>query len=549
MKIKTVLALFLCAVMMTALLAGCGSSPASEPAETPAESAEAEPAAEELAPELSQEQASQVSLGSPNSLAGRSDMKYVLIYNPAMWDEHKMSRMGADMNKSLSTGDLSQQIETRSFHRGGLEEEEPEFKLYDQPVFEGFPEEVVPAPESMRSGGLPPIYEVGEKHDFYIGLSFRRLETLECLYVGETCCVWGLNGCISAEQAARYGAEFDQVIYPADVETFGTARFTDGGRKVHILYYPFQPYSSKDEQGVIGFFYQPDLLAYEETNSDPSLRDRTIETYKWNVDHAIINVNAEYCGEPEYEIVVYGVQAHEFQHLICFTDYFETTDNPLRSGFVPDTWLNESMSGLIEEELYPGVKELEGHLESLSYSYLIRTGQSLYNFKTSADEFGSDIGVYGSVYLFSQYLKQEAGPGVFHGIHDYYRYGAHTDLSTAAALYYSVPEEMRRQIDERYAYPAELRFDTPEQEWMSKMTLDFYLSLLHLDDSDPAAFELVQARKLLFSQLDPASIQGGGRVLVATRDGRFEIPEDADYGLIYIGLDADFNPVTGICYK
>ena len=54
---------------------------------------------------------------------------------------------------------------------------------------------------------------------------------------------------------------------------------------------------------------------------------------------------------------------------------------------------------------------------------------------------------------------------------------------------------------------------------------------------------------LLYDEINPADIQGGGRVIAATMDGTFEIPDDADYGLIYIGLDADFKPVTGICYK
>lgn len=33
---------------------------------------------------------------------------------------------------------------------------------------------------------------------------------------------------------------------------------------------------------------------------------------------------------------------------------------------------------------------------------------------------------------------------------------------------------------------------------------------------------------------------------MAVKDGRFRIPEGADKGLLYVGLDKDFKPVTDI---
>ena len=49
---------------------------------------------------------------------------------------------------------------------------------------------------------------------------------------------------------------------------------------------------------------------------------------------------------------------------------------------------------------------------------------------------------------------------------------------------------------------------------------------------------------LLYDSLEPAEIEGGGRIVIATRSGTFSIPKDADRGLVYLGLDSHFRPVT-----
>jgi len=39
------------------------------------------------------------------------------------------------------------------------------------------------------------------------------------------------------------------------------------------------------------------------------------------------------------------------------------------------TWLNEAMSGYVEEQLYPGAKESAGHYDAFVESNRIRHGQ------------------------------------------------------------------------------------------------------------------------------------------------------------------------------
>ena len=49
---------------------------------------------------------------------------------------------------------------------------------------------------------------------------------------------------------------------------------------------------------------------------------------------------------------------------------------------------------------------------------------------------------------------------------------------------------------------------------------------------------------MLYRSFDSQEIQGGGRMIVKTLNGSFSIPQDADNGLIYIGLDENFQPIS-----
>ena len=82
---------------------------------------------------------------------------------------------------------------------------------------------------------------------------------------------------------------------------------------------------------------------------------------------------------------------------------------------------------------------------------------------------------------------------------------------------------------------------------MSKLILDYYLTLIR-PNAGPNAFRSISAAYLLYNDDIPAQIEGGGRVLVATRNGSFVIPADAGEGLIYIGLDDQYKPVTGLIW-
>ena len=520
-------------LLTAALLTGCSAPGAPETTNT-----EPEPVTEEAVKEDPMQAPDQDLTESPvveasgreEVFQGRDDISYVLIYNPGLYDENK-NLYNEDLNETLSTGELSDQIDVSLSRAGELEPMEYEFI----PVAQKSPSEALGSMEidltGSKADGLQPVYQAGDTHQFYVSFSdyaASALKEFTCQYVGEHCCVWIYGDTVSPEESEAYGKVFDSEIYERDVELFGTPRYAESGGKIHILFHPY-------EEGVLGFFHPLDLFATGEVSP------AEVEQYGVNLDHAMLHINSLYVGLPGCEDMINCTMAHEFQHLINFTDYFFCLIREFSS-----TWLNEGMSGYAEESLFPGVKaELEGHYEAFVRSSLIRHGQSMYSFKT--DRY--DIGVYGSVALFTQYLANETDGEVYKRFHDYWRNSYSTTLCDAEALYNSVPEAFIGEISDSFDYPSMVNFDTKEEEWMSKLVLNFYLSLLKYDEGDPEAYQLVQAQTLLYDEVNPADIQGGGRVIVATMDGTFSIPENSDDGLLYLGLDENFRPITDLAFK
>lgn len=450
------------------------------------------------------------------------NVSYVMIFNPKIYDE----TLQLD-NSSLSTGNFGLQIDTDAFRGGALDEETNQFlSLSQKDLNANLPKLEL---ETSRGDVMSPSYSKGDTQEFFAfntSMTQRVRTKFTCAFVGNSCYIWTVPGGITDAQAAEYGNEFDKNIYNQVTDTFGQARFTDNGGKVHLFFYPLM-----DSLG--GCFYTFDLFAADEvTPAD-------IQQYGINTNHAILHINSRMAGNPSCKTFQYSTMAHEFQHLICFTNYFSTSNYTMMR-----TWLNEAMSGYIEEKLYPGAQDEAGRYEEFLNSDLIRHGQSMYNFTTNTSSFSFDIGVYGSVYLFSEYLTNLAGNDIFSEIHDYWRTSYSLSLDEAEAIAKSVDATTYNKIDKTINFPDSISFSDAEEEWMSKLTLSFYLSLLEYDSSDPAAYQKVKAQALLYDEIDGTDIEGGGRVLLATKNGTFEIPEDAQDGLIYVGLDNNFRIVT-----
>jgi len=454
------------------------------------------------------------------------DMRYVMIYNPYVYDENNPYS-----NFSFNTGSFASQVEV-DLNRGGLDTL-PEMLGLDQGQLNADLPLADIVQESDRAGFYPPVYSQGDTRSFFCydntDLDNPRISReFTCAYAGTHCYVWIGDSSMSTSLAQKYGEEFDTYVYDAVSTYFGQPRFAEDGSKVHLMFYPMPSY-------IGGCFCLLDLFSSSEVTTDD------IFTYGLNPDHPTLHMNADFTAYDHMQTYMRSTMAHEFQHMIAGTNVFSTLDFN-----VCDTWLNEAMSGYIEETLYPGVKEeSSGHLSAFLQSDRIRNGLSMYNFFSD----GNDCGVYGSVYLYAEYLSALAGEDVFANIHDYWRNSYSSTLSVPEALVNSVPQDVYEAVDTCVPYPpVGLVFRNQNERWLSKLTLQFYLELLHLDANDPAAFGAVIPEYLLYNEINPATLEAGGRIIVALSGNSYQIPADADTGLIYIGLNKDFEPVTDLVF-
>ncbi|MBR0397129.1 MAG: hypothetical protein IJI10_02565 [Eubacterium sp.] len=537
---KRLITAILTLALSAGLLAGCGGAQKEEAASSASETAASSAAssvsagsdadvnalesASDVAGTVEDQDAvnaSQMASGGASGGSGAIDASFVMIYNPKLFDEIEESMMALS---SLNTGDLSSQIITGMNRAGDLGSGINPESVISQSAYD------VDLGETNRSGakagGLDPVYRVGDSHDFYhfTGMMTARSEdTFDCIYAGEHCYIWSLDGSIDDASAEEFGKEFDEVIYQKDVDAFGPGRFTENGGKVNMLFYPMQ-------QGIGGLFCIYDIFSGTEVSEEMRV------SYGMNTDHAIISVNSDMIGVDND--FVKSTLAHEFQHQICASDYFYTNDTPKMR-----TWLNEAMSAYAEEMVYPGIKEAGEYNLMMYASDSYRKGQSLYNFATDNDEY---IGAYGAVYLFSQYLSQHAGDDIFAKVHEYWRSTSEHDKTEANCLASVVPASFKKEIDEKYTFPQEVAgsFANDNEEWLSKLALDFFIETLSGDLAQMKEYEDNLRAVSLYTEVNPQDVEGGGRMLVATESGRYTIPDDADEGLLYIGLDQDFNVIT-----
>ena len=343
--------------------------------------------------------------------------------------------------------------------------------------------------------------------------------TFTCLYSGTHCRVWGFGYSDSATAAAM-GQAFDNVIYPGDTKAFGTARYIKDGDKLNILVYPM--YST----GLCGFFRPIELLTADELGS---------RSQYYNHDAAVIHINSFHCSPSRYQSTGLVTLAHEYQHLICMSSCLLGNGREQRK--MMSTALNEAMSAAAEEWIYPGEMTELGYVSrDYNESGLIASGQSLYNFTTTS----GDIGVYGQALLYSEYLKKQAGTGVFYDIHDYWRTAPASVLTDADALYNAFPQQVRDAIDAHVTYNSDISYlcgDEAEQ-FMSKMNLAYQIATVLQEPSG------IYSTTSVCSEADPrlytgsgCYIEGGGRLLFATADGNsYTVPAGASSRLIYVGF-------------
>ena len=465
------------------------------------------------------------SVGTPELLSrgGRTmrNIRYVMIYNPMIYSDE----YGRVTGPLVSTGSLAGQVDTETFRGAELEEEE-ELVPIPMPQEEDLLLESDEVDRSgARSGDPDPSYSQGDRHTFYTydyKTENRIRREFTCVYAGSHCCFWSYEGSVSADDAETLGKEFDSVIYPMDAALFGQPRFTENGGKINVLCYPVK-------SRYLGFFTSLDNYATGEVSAN------TAEKHGMNLDHAIITVNAEYVDDLEE---MKSTLAHELQHQIAHSDVMRQDKSPGMK-----TWIDEAMSTYAEDQVYPYSGEDKRRFSAYFRSGLTRRAQSLYNFNSTE----TDAGCYGGVRLFARYFASYTN-NPFWYFHEYWRSQNRASLSTAEALFNSCYSGYRESLDAAYRYPRNVSqlFRVKYDEWMSKMTLDFYIKSL-----DPAlcgfsAAEMQKAHEqMLYTSGEALYLEGGGRIIIPVY-GEYTMPEDAGSVLVYIGLDESFRPVDAI---
>ena len=137
---------------------------------------------------------------------------------------------------------------------------------------------------------------------------------------------------------------------------------------------------------------------------------------------------------------------------------------------------------------------------------------------------------------------------IFTKMHEYWRDSLNEDATEATAIDEVIPASEKTRIDNSITYPSSWKFNNSSEKFMSKLVLDFYLSILSNRDGIPE-FENINHEALLYDEINGAEIEGGGRIIVAVNESTFKIPDEADSGLIYVGLDENFEVVTPFAYS
>ncbi len=206
-------------------------------------------------------------------------------------------------------------------------------------------------------------------------------------------------------------------------------------------------------------------------------------------------------------------------------------------------WISAAMAAYAEELMYPDFQTEVGDQYAFYVSEGYRNGQSLYNYTAETEE---DAGSAGAAYLFERYLRGVAGDDIFSNICCCWVDDEEENIAETIAE--AVPAKINSDIDTAYAYSDRISklFDSDEEAWLSKLTLDFYVELMQADignlgDEAETAFNEMLYEGDLTDGLP--EIEAGGRVILKV-SGSYTVSEDDN--LVYIGFDKDMK-ITDTC--
>ena len=230
------------------------------------------------------------------------------------------------------------------------------------------------------------------------------------------------NG-FTSDQLQGFGQLFDQVLYPIDINTFGTPSDIDQNGHLIMLLSPIvnalTPASTCQTQGFVGGFFDGIDLASTDTSSNRG------EIFYGLVPDPNATVS---CAHTVADLLAEtpATFLHELQHLINFSQHVV-----VRGGSQERGWLDEGLSIVAEElgslyyenkfppptgrtnpaQLFPDSSQgfINGLLFS-SYSYLLKTDTATVTLHSDAD---GGIAWRGGDWLLMRWLGDVKGTGIY----------------------------------------------------------------------------------------------------------------------------------------
>lgn len=302
---------------------------------------------------------------------------------------------------------------------------------------------------------------------------------------------------ITDEMAEAAGEAFDD-FYDDMIANFAEPVDADGTGKISLMMYDIQC-GNKLSSYIGGFFSSGDL--YEDENTMAMLH---LDTYP--------SIYSPYPSGTPNVSKSFSTMAHEFQHLLNYSKYFNNVKDGVPNARQMDLWLNEAMSMAAEEMIFPE-SSLPSRISYYNSDYYgdIKNGHSLLDFNNHLESYSLSA-------LFSAYLKNQTGD-----------YQVFSRLLTE----FTDSEEEAIEAAVSDSDLADLSF--------SDIIASYKIALAMNDENGLYGFyndNLISELKpqVFIDEGESVNLKGGGSILIKTLDGKFIPPEDAGENICFIGM-------------
>ncbi len=225
--------------------------------------------------------------------------------------------------------------------------------------------------------------------------------TLECLYIGTHCTVWGAteeNSAIRISEtiAKSIGDTFDSYFTQMQQTFSATWNDADNDGKIAIFCYDLKAeYPTSPQTITGGYFWSADFAECKIECEDGTTRTNDNNTDCIHIDtFPLMGTNGNELRSPESS---YGTLLHEFQHLLNAS--YSYTNGSYNGIEHTDTFMDEAFA-LAAEHMIIGERACSDRVDWFNEHDCASTGLTYWN---------GSLNNYANSYLFGQYLRTRYG--------------------------------------------------------------------------------------------------------------------------------------------